>query len=115
MRKTVIERELVKKNMIATVIDSDEIKEYIPEYTFYKKMVPHLATSFVHKESREIAEKLLNKLISERKNFIFESTMAKSGLYKRLLLKLKKQKFAVHCYIVDVPVSVEKGRMNGQK
>ncbi|MFC4025557.1 zeta toxin family protein [Oceanobacillus longus] len=54
--KTIIEKELHSKSIHATVIDLDEIKEYIPEYTIYKKTNPQQAASFVHKESYDISD-----------------------------------------------------------
>lgn len=110
--KTTISKKMMEKELIsnATLIDIDEIKEYIPEYTVYKKTKPSQAASLVHKESLDIGAWLLNKLIKNRKNLIYEGTMAKTRKYKSLIKKLKKHDYEIHAYIVDVPLSVAKKR-----
>ncbi|MFC4025562.1 zeta toxin family protein [Oceanobacillus longus] len=121
MRKTIIEKELHSKSIHVTVIDLDEIKEYIPEYTIYKKTNPQQAASFVHKESYDISVLLLNKLIREQKNFIYEGTMARRRRYQSLVHQLKKQQYEIHAYVVDVPLSVaikradERAQITGRK
>src|SRR5699024_4609025 len=110
MRKKMIEKELISRNIYAASIDLDEIKEYIPEYTVYKKTKPNQAASLVHKESYDISALLLNKLIKGRKNLIYERTMASTRKYKILVNKLKKYNYEVHAYVVDVPLSVAKKR-----
>lgn len=110
MRKTIIERKLDSKSIRVTVVDFDEIKEYIPEYSFYKKIDINKAATLVHKESCDIGELLLNKLIKENKNFIFEGTMARTRRYKYLIYKLREQGYEIHVYVVDVPIKVAKKR-----
>lgn len=110
MRKTIVEKELKAKNISATTVDLDEIKEYIPEYAEYKKTNPNEAARFVHKESYDIGELLLKRLIKKRKNFIYESTMSRTRKYKSLVNKLKKHNYEIHAYVAYVPLSVAKER-----
>lgn len=110
MRKTIVKNELNVKKIIATTVDIDEIKEYIPEYAEYKKSNPAEAARLVHRESVDIGELLLNRLIKKRKNFVCESTMSRVRKYKRLVQKLKKHRYEIHVYLVFVPLPVAKER-----
>lgn len=86
--------------------DPDEIKNYLPEYELYKKRDPQKAALLVHKESCDIRDKLVDELMRKRKPFIYESTMAKPGKYKRLFSRLKQEGYTIHLYLVDVPLAL---------
>lgn len=121
LRKKIIGKKRIVRHASPITIDVDEIKEYIPEYKVYKKINPNQAASLVHKESYDIGQILLNKLIEKRKSFIYEGTMARTRKYISLIKKLKKQNYEIHVYIVDVPVSIakeraeERSRITGRK
>ncbi|WP_146550778.1 zeta toxin family protein [Rummeliibacillus suwonensis] len=93
-----------------TYIDSDDIKKYLPEYKemvnsgideFIKK-----AASFVHDESSDIAEELLNICIEKKLHFIYDGTMKNAEKYKRIIKQLKRALFTIRGVIVDVPLEV---------
>lgn len=121
MRKRMIEKELHSKLIRTTVVDFDEIKEYIPEYSVYKKIDANQAATLVHKESCDIGVLLLKKLIKDRKNFIFEGTMARTRRYKSLVNQLRKHGYDILVYVADVPILVakkradERARLTGRK
>jgi len=110
LRKTLVEQELKAKNISAAIVDIDEIKEHIPEYAEYKQMNPGKAAELVHKEAYDIGMKLLHQLMKKRKNFIFESTMARTRKFVTLVNDLKMLDYEVHAYIVYVPLLVMKKR-----
>lgn len=112
MRKNIIENGFKEKSICTTVIDFDEIKEYILEYSAYKKMDINKAASLVHKESYDIGTLLLKKLIKSKKNFILEGTMARTKKYESLVKKLREQGYEIGVYIVDVPLKVALERAN---
>lgn len=106
IRKKIIEKEVQKLGIVASTVDLDEIKEFIPEYKEYKKTNPDQAASLVHKESYDIGNLLLKKLIKNRQCFIYESTMSRTKKYKRLVNQLTKNDYETHVYITDVPLTV---------
>lgn len=110
LRKTIVEKELKARNISVTIVDIDEIKEYIPEYAQYKQTNPTEAARLVHKESRDIGMMLLHRLMKKRKHFIFESTMARTRKVQSLVNDLKKLNYEIHAYIAYVPLSVAKKR-----
>jgi predicted ABC-type ATPase len=110
MRKSVIEKKLAEIGIQAVIVDPDEIKEYIPEYKLLQKTHPNDAARLVHKESLDISDLLLKQLIHHRKHFIYEGTMARTRKYKNLIKKLKRARYEVHVYIVDVPLELAKQR-----
>ncbi|OQP05694.1 hypothetical protein B1690_12635 [Geobacillus sp. 46C-IIa] len=110
MRKTVIEKQLAEAGVQAIIVDPDDIKTYIPEYHSLQKNHPNDAARLVHKESRDISHLLLKQLIRHRKHFIYEGTMARTKAYKHLMKKLKKARYKVHIYIVDIPLELAKQR-----
>ncbi|MEC1305431.1 zeta toxin family protein [Lysinibacillus capsici] len=97
-----------EENLDVTYIDADEIKKYIPEYNelletndeYYIKK----AAAFVHDESSDIAEKLLNKCIDEKSNFIYDGTMKNLDKYQNLISTLRFFNYKIKGVIVDVPL-----------
>ncbi|WP_059102853.1 zeta toxin family protein [Shouchella shacheensis] len=110
LRESIIEKECAKKGIRPVTVDADEIKEYLPEYTLLKHTHPTYAAALVHKESRDIADMLLKRLLRERSHLVYEGTMAKARKYKKLIGKLHRADYEVHAYVVDVPVKVAKKR-----
>jgi len=94
------------KSINAVHVDPDEIKQYLPEFEQYKKVDPENAALLVHKESCDIRDRLVDDLIRNQKNFIYESTMAKPQKYKKLFTRLHHEGYKVHLYITDIPVSL---------
>jgi len=110
MRETIIVKELAAIGIRTTAVDPDDIKEYIPEYERLKKYDPENAARLVHKESCDIAALLLKQLITSRKHLIYEGTMAKTKKYEKLVTTLKRSGYAVHVYVVDIPLELAKQR-----
>lgn len=100
LRKTLVEKEWKAKNISFAIVDIDEIKEYIPEYVQYKLTNPGNAARLVHKEAYDIGMKLLRQVMKKRKNFIFESTMARTRKFVTLINDLKTSNYELHAYIV---------------
>lgn len=95
-----------------THIDCDEIKLLIPEYENVKQYNEETAAAFVHDESSDIAERLLEKCIEGKKNFLFDGTMKNLEKYQRLIKRLKENGYNIVVTVVDVPVDVAKSRAN---
>ncbi|MBD7965443.1 zeta toxin family protein [Fictibacillus norfolkensis] len=104
--QTIVKQNLKKKKRKLITIDPDEIKKLIPEYQAFQKTFPSSAATLVHKESVDISEKLVNRMIESERSFLLEGTMAKTGKYVSLVNRLLNRRYEVNVYIVDVPVHV---------
>lgn len=114
--KTTLKEKMQKehppfKYINAVNVDPDEIKLYLPEFKHYKQKAPHKAARLVHKESCDIRDLLVDILIKEKRNFIYESTMAKPKKYMCLFRRLKEEGFRIHLYLCTVPISTAKKRI----
>lgn len=115
--KTTLKEKMLKehpplKYIKAINVDPDEIKLYLPEFELYKQMHPQKAALLVHKESCDIRDLLVDRLIKEKRNFIYESTMAKPKKYMYLFKRLKAEGFRIHLYLSNVPISIAKKRIS---
>lgn len=90
LRQTVVEKKLMERGIRTVTVDPDKIKNYIPEYESLKKEYPNDAARLVHKESLDISDLLVKRLIRYQKHFIHEGTMARTQTYKILIKGLKK-------------------------
>lgn len=121
MRRIIVEKKLKELNIRAVIVDPDERKEYIPEYTTLKTKYPNDAARLVHKESVDICELIVKKLIRHRKHFVYEGTMARTKKYKKLVKKLKKAGYEIYVFIADIPIecakcrAAERAKVTGRK
>ncbi|MGG3730745.1 zeta toxin family protein [Bacillus wiedmannii] len=105
---------LKKKHMIW--IDSDKVKEKIPEYqqlieTGDTELIKK-AAFLVHDESNDITIKLLKICIKRRISFMYDGTMKNVEKYKKLIQQLRQAEFSINAIIVDVPIKVALERSN---
>lgn len=106
LRRTVVDETLKGKSMTAATVDSDEIKDRIPEFDLYKKQDAETAAYRVHEESSDISAYALDELIRGNKNFIFDGTMKNVKKYEDMVSRLKDAGYEVHIVIADVPLDV---------
>ena len=92
------------------VIDCDKIKLELPEYNQMinseDEMTIEAAASFVHDESSDIADKLLQICIFSRRSFIYDGTMKNFVKYDAIIKQLKQYGYLVLAYVVDVPFEI---------
>jgi len=98
------EEILNNMNKFPVYIDSDLIKEKIPEYSSLKITNPLEAADIVHDESSDVAKELLERAIQESYDIIFDGTMKNEEKYISLISKLKEKGYEVFAIIVDVPI-----------
>lgn len=118
--KSTISKDIMDNNG-AFVVDADNMKEYIPEFhdrktnEYYKENV-----SKVHKESVDLSNEMLDKLITDGSNLVIGKVGGSSQLELLKKLVANGYKDVYVCY-VDVPMQVsiernidryEKGRTN---
>lgn len=88
------------------VIDSDRIKEKIPEYQDLIKAGAKDAASVVHDESSDIATRLYYEALSRNINLIFDGTFKNVDKYRNFLDTAKQNHYRITLFIADVPVEV---------
>lgn len=88
------------------LIDSDNIKEELPEYVELIAQGNLDAADIVHGESGDIADLLLNFCIENQYSFIYDGTMSKYEKYVDLIAKLRDHNFSVAGLYVDIDVEV---------
>ncbi|MFD1608503.1 zeta toxin family protein [Oceanobacillus luteolus] len=102
-KSTIIE-ELELDDFIT--IDSDEIKQHLPEYEEYQRDEPEMAAFFVHDESSDISHELLNKSIALVKPFLYDGTMKNTEKYREIIKELREKNYFITMIVVDVPVDL---------
>ena len=106
LRKTLIMNWVYEMGWDFCFVDADEIKAHIPEYHYLLKEEPKKAASFVHKESIDIRDKVIERIINHKCSFIYEGTMAKKGAYQTLVKNLHDHNYSIHVWIADIPVEL---------
>jgi predicted ABC-type ATPase len=72
-----------------TIVDSDAIKELIPEYADFKKFNMKRAASLVHSESSYLKDRIYRLGVEKRVNLILDGTLSNYNKYKRVISSLK--------------------------
>lgn len=85
-------------------VDSDAIKELIPEYKEFVKQHPETGALRVHNESSDIANSAVDSLIKNNKNFIFDGTMKSFSKYEKIIKNLKDNGYEVRIVSADIPL-----------
>ena len=92
-------------------IDSDSIKEELPEYRAAVAAGYMGAASMVHAESTSLVEDLRERAVAENKHLIFDSTGADLGRFIPQIQKLKKAGYEVVLvmpHVMDVDAAVKR-------
>ena len=98
--------EPLAKKYGALIIDSDEAKERLPEFT------DGLLADAVHEESSEIADKVRTTAIKNGDNIVLPLVGKTEPKLKKLISLLKSTGYEVNLHYVDLPVdkAVERGK-----
>ncbi|TCP57562.1 putative ABC-type ATPase [Tumebacillus sp. BK434] len=104
-KKIVSDMQILGINHI-TIIDADDIKEDIPDYKVIKNLDPEDAARYVHDESSDISEKLINRCIQEKRSFLYDGTMKNLSKYSQLLERLKAAGYTTNVFVIDVPIEI---------
>jgi hypothetical protein len=67
-----------------TLIDSDKIKEMLPEFERMKEINPMIAANYVHEESSDIVNKLIGICIDQGRSFMYDSIQKAERFQGRL-------------------------------
>lgn len=96
------------------IIDADEIKELLPEYSELVQKHPEQAASVLHDESSDIASKLLESSAQNMNNLIYDGTMKNYTKYHKIVSLLKEYGYVVRIVIADVDID-EATRRNDER
>lgn len=93
--------QLVRKNRLAfpalVVVDTEEIRRYLPEYSSYVEHSPHMVDKLTQKEAGYIAETLTWAALQQGKTVVFDSSLKDAEWYVRLIKQIRKE---YECYQV---------------
>lgn len=87
------------------IIDSDEAKKLLPEYS------NGWGAGIVHKESQQISEKQLKKVMSKGENIVYPRVGGDCEELKNYISKAKKQGYKVYIHYNDLNQNKALGRM----
>lgn len=100
------------------VINPDDVKELfaerglIPEIPGHPELSPMERSTLVHEESRRISQMLANRAYKDRKNVIWDITMASERTAKKHVKTMRAAGYDdVSAILVDVPESVSRRRV----
>lgn len=88
------------------IIDADKMKEKIPEYQDLIIADSQVAASIVHRESSQMASKLLTKAIEKEISTTFDGTLKNTEKYVGFFKMLRQAGFSISLTIIDVPVEI---------
>lgn len=93
-------------------IDSDDIKKHLDEYKEYcsNEDTVYYAAFYVHAESTDIVDKLLEYCLDNSLSFIYDGTMSWKPAYDKLLTDLRNNDYHVIGVYVDITVEEAKRR-----
>ncbi|KMT63289.1 zeta toxin family protein [Paenilisteria newyorkensis] len=111
--KTSIAEDIIGTNKFI-VIDSDSIKEHIPEYEFFRQKKLSIASDLVHEESSDISKKLLMQAIQKQLPIIYDGTFSNYSKYKHLISRLQQHKYTIQLIVIDVDIQVAKNRVKAR-
>ncbi|MCG7314934.1 zeta toxin family protein [Priestia flexa] len=98
------------EGMPLTYINSDDIKKYLPEYVYALDEGNPDAAKIVHDESSDIAYRIIEQCIREKRQFMYDGTMKNTEKYKELIHRLKSEGYKVSLVVVDISVELAKSR-----
>lgn len=107
-KSSVVNKEVSKASEALGIqfgsVDSDVIKESIPEYEHFKEQNLNKGALRVHNESSDIANAAVDRLIESGKCFSFDGTMKNFEKYNDIIDKLKDAGYEVRIAAADIPV-----------
>ncbi|MCM1216813.1 MAG: zeta toxin family protein [Lachnospiraceae bacterium] len=104
IRDRFVQPELDETGTRVATVDSDEIKKAIPEYGVFQEQRPDAAAMRVHNESADITTQAIDRLISEKRHFIYDGTMKSLSKYTSIIKQLKDAGYEVRVVAATIPV-----------
>lgn len=104
--------EGIDRSQYATV-DPDEIKQKMAEREMIPKvpgMTPMEASPLVHEEASHVSKQISSKLIAQKKNMVYDVTMAGLPSTRKKLTQLRERGYTIRGMFVDIEPAVSKER-----
>ncbi len=117
-KSTVLDAGLVKIPKNIVMIDSDGIKDSLPEYTAMLKAKNKGAASFVHEESSHISKRIMSRALEEKHNVVLDGTgdsSLKSLRKKSIKLRAGGRKVNADYMTIKTDLSVKIADIRGEK
>lgn len=97
-------------------VDSDAIKEMIPEFEELKRIDPDNAAARVHEESSYLAKLAIARAVAAKLSFLYDSTGSSKNLHS-LAEKLKSEGYETNAHFYDVPIEQarERAKKRGER
>lgn len=95
-------------------LNSDDIKDKIPEFKEFRNKNVEKAASGVHRESSDIAKSTFNTIINDKRNFIYDGVLGDSNKANNIIDVLKKKGYNIKLVGVNVDVDEALGRMESR-
>lgn len=96
-------------------VDSDDIKEKLPEHQMFMEQNATMAAFREHKESSDITNETIERLISDGRTFAYDGTMSSFSKYKGFIEKMNDKGYEIRVIAVDIPVEEAKKRAAQRK
>jgi predicted kinase len=87
-----------------TVVDCDKIKEMLPEHPYFVEQYPDDWSVYLHDESSHISDKVIQRCVETRRDFIYDGTMKNIEKYEKLIKQLQSEHYTVSAMVFDVPI-----------
>ena len=104
-RKNVVMPRAAEVGMTPGICDSDDIKDFMPEYSHFKEQDMESAAYRVHEESSDICNEAIDACVAAGKNLLFDGTMKNYDKYIGVIDKLHKAGYDVQIVGVDVDLN----------
>ena len=109
-KSTLVRKQFEEKGLLGNFvqINSDDVKEQLPEYDIATKDPNNTAkdaAAMVHEESSDIAKEMAARAFGNpqaKYNFVFDGTGANARKYGEMIDKLKERGYHVHLMYADV-------------
>ena len=92
------------------LVDCDKVKAKLPEHEQFTQQNKDNTAVRLHRESSEITEQILSKIVESGVNFVYDGTMKSEDRYVKLIKRLREEGYEVRVIGVDIPIKEAKKR-----
>lgn len=89
-------------------LNSDDVKEELPEYNILLNSATNIAASKTHEESSYIVKEILSDSISKRQNLVYDAVLGNPYRARELVENLKRSGYEVELHYVDTKLNIAK-------
>jgi len=105
-KSSVLKSALPNHSHEVAYIDSDAIKENIPEYKALVKDKDESAAAHTHLESSHVASEAIRRAMEDKKSFVYDSTMKNQERIEKLTNEARSKGYDVHIIFADLDKNI---------